>query len=200
MKEPINRKDAIENIILQQGQDAIYITSTGLPSRDFYDVNKKGFNEKILHFPMMGSMGNALCIGLGLATTTNKRVVVIEGDSSALMGLSALAIKNQFNLPNLKYYILKNNQNASTGGQPNNANAVDFNAISECVVVDIKTGKSDSPRIDKPMSWFYENIKRILEKWNQLKLKFTNDSITWQSICLVHIMNKIKELSLWKNN
>jgi sulfopyruvate decarboxylase subunit beta len=67
---------------------------------------------------MLGSMGLASSIGLGLSLSTEKRVVVMDGDGSILMNLGALVtIANQCP-KNLTLIIFDNESYGSTGGQP----------------------------------------------------------------------------------
>ena len=69
----LSRKDAINKIFDRHGDDAIYVTNTGYISRAVY--NEYPDNKNI--FYMQGSMGMAPCIGLGMATSSDKEIVVL---------------------------------------------------------------------------------------------------------------------------
>jgi sulfopyruvate decarboxylase subunit beta len=67
---------------------------------------------------MLGSMGLASSIGLGLALSTEKKIVVIEGDGSALMNFGALATIGATQPKNYVLVIIDNGAYGSTGFQP----------------------------------------------------------------------------------
>jgi quercetin dioxygenase-like cupin family protein len=48
------------------------------------------------HFYMTGSMGMASAIGMGMASTSQAPVVVVDGDGALLMNLSTLLLTSQF--------------------------------------------------------------------------------------------------------
>jgi thiamine pyrophosphate-dependent acetolactate synthase large subunit-like protein len=70
------------------------------------------------NFYMLGSMGLALSIGLGVALAQpRRRVAVLDGDGNLLMSLGALAMAGHMAPPNLMHIVIDNQQYASTGGQ-----------------------------------------------------------------------------------
>ncbi len=139
----LKRADAISTI-MQPVNDEVVISSTGMICRELYQIKDRPRN-----FYMMGSMGMALAIGIGIACTRpDLKVIVISGDGSALMGLSTMVLHNKLGLPNLKHYILDNNCHATTGGQATCSDAVDFEKMAPNTFVIKVTGeKGDAPRI-----------------------------------------------------
>lgn len=118
------------------------ITSTGTISREVFD-----YKDRAKNFYVMGSMGIALGIGMGLALNTKKKVVVIAGDGEMLMSLGTLVLMNKLKLENLRLYIIDNNSYAATGCQPTCSDSVDFSKIADCEVIKVKAVKTDAPRI-----------------------------------------------------
>ena len=85
----------------------------GMIGRELYTVKDRPQN-----FYMIGSMGLALSIGLGLALARPKRrVVVLDGDGNVLMGMNGLASAASERPANLTHVVLDNRAHASTGGQ-----------------------------------------------------------------------------------
>jgi sulfopyruvate decarboxylase subunit beta len=83
---------------------------------------------------MLGSMGLALSIGVGLALSQpDKKVVVIDGDGACLMNLGSLATAGYLGLGNLSYYVLDNGAYASTGGQYTIAKKVSLKRVGKAV-------------------------------------------------------------------
>jgi sulfopyruvate decarboxylase subunit beta len=95
-------------------QDALLISNLGYPSRELFSVCDRSEN-----FYMLGSMGLASSIGLGLALARpERRVMVLDGDGSVLMNLGSLASIAHHAPDNYLLVILDNCCYGSTGSQP----------------------------------------------------------------------------------
>jgi thiamine pyrophosphate-dependent acetolactate synthase large subunit-like protein len=71
------------------------------------------------NFYMIGSMGLASSIGLGIAATQpDVPVAVLDGDGNVLMNLGSLAMTAVMAPANLRHVVLDNGVYASTGNQP----------------------------------------------------------------------------------
>jgi sulfopyruvate decarboxylase subunit beta len=103
----------IDAIRLIAGGDGLIIANLGYPARELHAVA-----DRAEHFYMLGSMGMASSIGLGLALCQQKRVYVIDGDGSVLMNPGSL-VTIAHNAPdNLCLVIINNRVYGSTGNQP----------------------------------------------------------------------------------
>ena len=139
----MNRNEAIKKILRNVEDQDIIITSTGMTSRELYNIK-----DRPLNFYMMGSMGNALAIGLGMALNTDRKVIVINGDASALMSLGTMVTHNKLRPNNLYHYILDNNCHASTGGQATASDKVNFSKLApNTIVYSIIKEPNKAPRI-----------------------------------------------------
>jgi sulfopyruvate decarboxylase subunit beta len=95
-------------------QDALLVCNIGYPSRELFSVKDRPEN-----FYMLGSMGLASSIGLGLALARPERkVMVLDGDGSVLMNLGTLATIANYAPENYLLVILDNCCYGSTGSQP----------------------------------------------------------------------------------
>jgi thiamine pyrophosphate-dependent acetolactate synthase large subunit-like protein len=93
--------------------DALVVCCNGYPSRELYSLRDRPEN-----FYMIGSMGLAGPIALGVALARpDRRVVVLDGDGNVLMALGAMANVGAAAPPNLVHVILDNGAYASTGAQ-----------------------------------------------------------------------------------
>ncbi len=106
-------------------EEMLVVASTGMVSRDLHTAGDRAGN-----FYMVGSMGLASSIALGLAGTTHKTVLVIDGDGSCLMRLGAFPTIGRYAPPNLLHVVLDNGTHSSTGGQATAAGNVDFPALA----------------------------------------------------------------------
>ena len=109
----IARYQAIERILSHVRDGDLLISTTGMISRELFTLDDQPEN-----FYMIGSMGLASAMGLGLAIQSpRKRVFVLEGDGSAMMSLGTLPLIGSEAPPNLIHIILDNEAYESTGGQ-----------------------------------------------------------------------------------
>jgi sulfopyruvate decarboxylase subunit beta len=80
---------------------------------------------------MLGSMGMATPIALGISLATDKEVVVIDGDGSLLMSPGVLATAAHFSPGNLTIVAIDNGSYGSTGNQPTlTASCVDLSLVA----------------------------------------------------------------------
>ena len=94
-------------------EDKVVVSNLGWPSKELYAIKHQPSN-----FYMLGSMGMATPIGLGIALSSNKDVVVIDGDGSLLMNPGTLATVASFAPKNLTILAIDNGAYGSTGNQP----------------------------------------------------------------------------------
>ncbi len=131
----MRRYEAIAEIMGVVG-DALVVCNIGHPTQELYIIKDRPEN-----FYMLGSMGLALPIGLGLAMNTDKKVLVIDGDAALTMNLSALATAGSVSPGNLVHVIIDNEANGSTGFQPSfTSGGLRLEAVAEaCGVPNIRT-------------------------------------------------------------
>lgn len=111
--------------ILDRFDGAAVVSTTGYASRELASY------DSARHFPMQGSMGFALGIGLGITRAAPKRrVVVIDGDGALIMRLGSLATVGHLAPRHLVHLVLDNGAYASTGGQATVSPKVDFAAVA----------------------------------------------------------------------
>lgn len=102
------------DIIMAAMSDELIIAANGFLSRQLYSIRDRPQN-----FYMLGSMGLASSIGLGLSLSApNRKVVIVDGDGNILMNLGSLATVGHFCPKNLVHVVLDNESYESTGGQP----------------------------------------------------------------------------------
>ncbi len=93
--------------------DELVICNIGFPSQELYSIR-----DSDNFFYMLGSMGLASSIGLGLSLSTSQQVISIDGDGSVLMNLGTLATIANHGPTNFILLIVDNGAYGSTGDQP----------------------------------------------------------------------------------
>ena len=120
------RKAAISIAVKKIGNNPI-ISANGFISRDLFEVCDKNSN-----FYMIGSMGLASSIGLGVALkSTKKKIFVFDGDGNILMNLGSLITIGTTKPNNLVHVIFDNSSHESTGGQPTATNKIQLSKIAK---------------------------------------------------------------------
>lgn len=115
MSAPSNRMKKMEAlpIVLEALRDHLVVVCNGMIGREVFAVK-----DRPEQFYMIGSMGIAPSIALGLAhCRPDRQVAVIEGDGNTLMGFGNLAQVAADQPKNFFHVCLDNGAHASTGNQ-----------------------------------------------------------------------------------
>jgi phosphonopyruvate decarboxylase len=107
-----DRATVLSALLAQAPPDALLVTTTGYTSRELYTIDDRPSN-----FYLVGAMGSAISVGLGVATATSSPVIVVDGDGALLMRLGSLATAGAYGRTGLVHVVLDNGQHESTGGQ-----------------------------------------------------------------------------------
>jgi phosphonopyruvate decarboxylase len=122
----MRREDVLRRIQAAVRADDVLVATTGFTGRELYALD-----DRPSQLYMVGSMGCAAPLGLGLALARpDRRVVVIDGDGALLMRMGACATIGAEAPPNLVHVLLDNGMHESTGGQPTVSPRVDFLALA----------------------------------------------------------------------
>jgi phosphonopyruvate decarboxylase len=147
------RDEAIREILERHGPEAVYVASTGYVSRAVHAA--AGPDYTVLY--MQGSMGLAPAIGLGMALSSDRPVVVINGDASLLMALGSSHTIRDRAPSHFFHYVLDNGCHESVGGQPSARLEGSYPGVTEIVRVE-RAGKP--PRVSATPE---ENTKQVRE-------------------------------------
>ena len=121
----LSRRDAVALLADVAGDSTAIVATTGKTGRELFE-----FRDRATHFYVVGSMGCASSIGLGVARYQDAPVMVLDGDGAALMRLEALAGIGHAAPPRLIHVILDNQSYDSTGGQATISASVNFPGIA----------------------------------------------------------------------
>ena len=102
------------SVVVPALQDALVVHANGFISRESFNLE-----DRLGNFYMIGSMGLASSIALGLALSKpERRVVVFDGDGNVLMNMGSLALIGAQQPRNLVHLVFDNEVYGSTGNQP----------------------------------------------------------------------------------
>ncbi|MFB9347502.1 phosphonopyruvate decarboxylase [Streptomyces heliomycini] len=123
---PMLRAEAITTVVDAAAPDTLVVATTGKTARELERDRDRPANLYVV-----GSMGCASSIGLGVALGAPERdVIVLDGDGAALMRLEAMATIGRQAPRRLLHIVLDNEAYESTGGQSTFSAGVDFCAVA----------------------------------------------------------------------
>ncbi|MGB4407779.1 MAG: phosphonopyruvate decarboxylase [Sphaerochaeta sp.] len=114
----MSREKAIDCIVSKASASAIFVSTTGMASRELYEIREENGQSHERDFLTVGSMGHASQIALGIALERKDcQVYCLDGDGATLMHLGGMAIIGSKKPQNYCHIILNNGAHDSVGGQ-----------------------------------------------------------------------------------
>lgn len=107
----LSRYDAIKTI-MDTVDEQITVSNIGAPSKETFAIS-----DRPLNFYMLGSLGLATSIGIGLSMGQEREVWVLDGDGAILMNPNALFSLSMFGKQNITVFAIDNASWGSTGNQ-----------------------------------------------------------------------------------
>jgi thiamine pyrophosphate-dependent acetolactate synthase large subunit-like protein len=108
----MNRREAIK-IVVDLLDKELVVHANGMICRESYDAC-----DRMENFYMVGSMGLASSIGLGLAINLpHRKIIVFDGDGNLLMNLGSMTMIGELLPKNLLHIVFDNEAYGSTGNQ-----------------------------------------------------------------------------------
>ncbi len=122
----VTRQELLRAVQAAAGPADVLVATTGFTGREL-----SALDDRANQLYLVGSMGCASSLGLGLALARpDRRVIVLDGDGAALMRLGAFATVGHERPGNLLHLLIDNGQHESTGGQATVADTVDFCGVA----------------------------------------------------------------------
>ena len=144
-EQRVSRSEALARIVeLTDPENTVVIATTGYTGRELF-ASKDSAN----HFYMVGSMGCASSMGLGLSLARpDLKVVVIDGDGAALMRMGNFATIGTYGGANLIHILLDNEVHDSTGAQATVSAGISFAKIAEACGYGVTLAGDDPALLD----------------------------------------------------
>lgn len=130
----LGREEAIETVISCLEDNAVVVSTTGMISRELFEIRERNGQDHAHDFLTVGSMGHASQIALGIALQQpNRPVYCFDGDGASIMHMGNMAITAQMQPQNYIHIIYNNGAHDSVGGQPTVGLHIDLPAIAKAV-------------------------------------------------------------------
>lgn len=127
----LSRIEAVEAIVGSGPEPAVYVATTGFTGRELALVRDRVQESWERDFLMVGSMGHASAISVGIAKSRpNVRVICLDGDGALAMHMGNMALVGREKPTNLIHILLNNGVHESVGGQESVATAVSWKDVA----------------------------------------------------------------------
>ncbi|HCW54687.1 MAG TPA: phosphonopyruvate decarboxylase [Clostridium sp.] len=127
----LSREKAIEIIVSNMNKNSAIVSTTGMASRELFEIREKYNEGHEKDFLTVGSMGHASQIALGIALSNkDKNVYCIDGDGAVLMHLGGLSIIGSLDVKNYKHIVINNGAHDSVGGQETAGFKINISSIA----------------------------------------------------------------------
>ncbi|MBQ5998236.1 MAG: phosphonopyruvate decarboxylase [Treponema sp.] len=127
----MSREEAIEKIMLSADESTAFVSTTGMASRELYELRDKHGMSHEKDFLTVGGMGHASQIALSIAMQKKDRqVYCIDGDGASIMQMGGMATIGTRAPANMIHFVLNNGAHDSVGGQPTVGRQIDLCAIA----------------------------------------------------------------------
>ena len=113
----LTREKAIQ-LVADHCIDELIVSTTGLTSRELYEYRSHTSKDHSRDFLVVGGMGHANQIAMGLALNLpNRRIICLDGDGAIIMQMGSIPIIGISRPKNLVHIVLNNGAHDSVGGQ-----------------------------------------------------------------------------------
>lgn len=127
----MTREQAIEKIMLSADSTTTFVSTTGMASRELYELRDKYNQGHEKDFLTVGGMGHASQIALSIAMQKKDRqIYCIDGDGASIMQMGGMATIGSRKPSNYVHFVLNNGAHDSVGGQPTVGREIDLCAIA----------------------------------------------------------------------
>lgn len=140
----MTREEAIEILIDNMSDKDIIVSTTGMASREVFEIREKNGQGHERDFLTVGSMGHASQIALGIAQNViDKRVYCIDGDGATIMHMGSMAIIGNSKNIALKHVVINNGAHDSVGGQDTVGFGIDIPKVALACGYEVAKSCSD---------------------------------------------------------
>lgn len=168
----MKREEAIEKIMLGASEKTAFISTTGMASRELYELREKHSMGHEKDFLTVGSMGHASQIALAIAMQKKDRpIFCIDGDGATIMQMGGLATVGTRKPKNMVHFVMNNGAHDSVGGQPTVGLEIDIPAIAKACGYEKIVSVSTSNELENAMKEIKDSFEKGLNVLTFVEVK-----------------------------
>jgi|TARA_B100000795_G_scaffold85324_1_gene61973 phosphonopyruvate decarboxylase len=154
---PLTREEAINRIVNLIDKKTIIVSTTGMCSRELYEIRRE---DRDLDFLTVGGMGHASQIAFGIAIKKKDyQVICIDGDGSSIMHFGGIATIGINKPNNFKHFLINNGVHGSVGNQLTNSFNIDYVNTIKAFGYEEVDSCHDSEQVNKAIKKSLNNDK-----------------------------------------
>ena len=168
----LTREKAIDILLNNIDEDYLVVSTTGKTSRELFELRETNGKSHNQDFLVVGSMGHASSIGLGIAMNEkDKNVYVLDGDGAFIMHMGAIAINGQTKVNNFRHIVFNNGSHESVGGQATVGQNINIADIAKACGYDLVLSVENKKELEKGIQDISNYKGKVL-----LEIKIKNGS------------------------
>lgn len=168
----LTREKAIDVLLNNIDENYLVVSTTGKTSRELFELREINGRNHNQDFLVVGSMGHASSIGLGIAMNEkDKSVYVLDGDGSFIMHMGAIAINGQAKVDNFRHIVFNNGSHESVGGQATVGQDINIVDIAKACGYDLVFSVENKKELEKRIQDIFNYKGKVL-----LEIKIKNGS------------------------
>ena len=168
----LTREKAIDILLNNIDEDYLVVSTTGKTSRELFELRETNGKSHNQDFLVVGSMGHASSIGLGIAMNEkDKNVYVLDGDGAFIMHMGAIAINGQTKVNNFRHIVFNNGSHESVGGQATVGQDINIADIAKACGYDLVLSVENKKELEKGIEDISNYKGKVL-----LEIKIKNGS------------------------
>lgn len=168
----MKREEAIEKIMLGASEKTAFISTTGMASRELYELREKHSMGHEKDFLTVGSMGHASQIALAIAMQKKDRpIFCIDGDGATIMQMGGLATVGTRKPKNMVHFVMNNGAHDSVGGQPTVGLEIDIPAIAKACGYEKIISVSTANELENTMKEIKDSFEKGLNVLTFVEVK-----------------------------
>lgn len=146
----LTREKAIDILLNNIDENYLVVSTTGKTSRELFELREINGESHNKDFLVVGSMGHASSIGLGIAMNQkDKNVYVLDGDGAFIMHMGAIAINGQAEVNNFRHIVFNNGSHESVGGQATVGQNINIADIAKACGYDLVLSVENKKELEK---------------------------------------------------
>jgi phosphonopyruvate decarboxylase len=127
----MTREESLEIVLSNISSSSAVFSSTGMLSRELYEIRKSKFKSIRTDFLCIGGMGHVSSVSLGFARNSREiQTWCLDGDGSLLMHTGTLATIGKSNTSNFNHLVFNNFVHDSVGAQPTDIDVVNVTSLA----------------------------------------------------------------------
>ena len=131
-KYHLSREEAIQIVLNTCEKTDAVISTTGKSSREVFEYRESRSEGHAQDFLMVGSMGHAASLALGISVNhPEKRIWILDGDGAVIMHMGALTMVGYYAPSNYVHVVINNEMYESVGLMPTVSGVIDYCALAK---------------------------------------------------------------------